>query len=257
MQRVLFLFLSQLAVGSLALVALAPPEAGRTFFRVMGFVVLLFSLATLATAADSPLLWAGSALLVGLLVLYNVALWLDRPGLARFAFGLAALEGLALVIISALGYVDPASPWLILLPLNYLASSALLGSATTGMVLAHWYLAARRMPLQPLQRIVQVLIGSAVLMGLLAAAASLLGPQGIRIPAEASLPVPELTYGIFVGGRILGGILGPLVLGVMIWQVLHYRTTTAATGILYVTVAAVLFGQLLARYLLLATAIPW
>jgi hypothetical protein len=47
------------------------------------------------------------------------------------------------------------------------------------------------------------------------------------------------------------GNLVPIVLNVFIWRTLKLQATQSATGLLYVSVVAVLFGDLLFKYYLL------
>jgi hypothetical protein len=44
--------------------------------------------------------------------------------------------------------------------------------------------------------------------------------------------------------RWLAGIVAPLVLAVMVWRILRYRNTQAATGVLFVGVIVTFIGEL-------------
>ena len=61
---------------------------------------------------------------------------------------------------------------------------------------------------------------------------------------------------VFYGQRVLFGLVAPLTLSWMIWQTVKIRSTQSATGILYVAVVFVLFGELLSHYLLVSTGYP-
>ena len=62
--------------------------------------------------------------------------------------------------------------------------------------------------------------------------------------------------GVFFWQRILFGLLGPVVLAYMTWETAKIRSTQSATGILYVDFFTVIVGEVLAKYLLVATTVP-
>jgi len=65
---------------------------------------------------------------------------------------------------------------------------------------------------------------------------------GVPAPAAAAIP--------------LFGLLGPVVLAYMTWETAKIRSTQSATGILYVDFFTVIVGEVLAKYLLVATTVP-
>ena len=62
--------------------------------------------------------------------------------------------------------------------------------------------------------------------------------------------------GIFFWQRVLFGLLGPGLLSYLTWETAKIRSTQSATGILYVDFFTVVVGEVLAKYLLLATRVP-
>jgi hypothetical protein len=115
-----------------------------------------------------------------------------------------------------------------------LASAFLMGSATSGMLLGHWYLTAPTMTIDPLARANACFAGAALLR--LAAAA-----------AGLALAWPSLTAGtaaLWLWLHWTAGIAGPLVLALMVWRILRYRNTQAATGVLFVGVIVSFIGEL-------------
>ena len=52
------------------------------------------------------------------------------------------------------------------------------------------------------------------------------------------------------------GLAGPALLSYLTWQTAKIRSTQSATGILYVDFFTVVVGEVLAKYLLLATRVP-
>jgi hypothetical protein len=62
--------------------------------------------------------------------------------------------------------------------------------------------------------------------------------------------------GIFFWQRVLFGLAGPALLSYLTWETAKIRATQSATGILYVDFFTVVVGEVLAKYLLLATRVP-
>ncbi len=56
--------------------------------------------------------------------------------------------------------------------------------------------------------------------------------------------------------RSLMGLAAPLMLSVLIWQTVKMRSTQSATGLLYVALILVLFGELVSQFLLVRTGYP-
>ena len=54
---------------------------------------------------------------------------------------------------------------------------------------------------------------------------------------------------------VLFGLAGPAVLSYLTWETAKIRSTQSATGILYVDFFTVVVGEVLAKYLLLATRV--
>ena len=62
--------------------------------------------------------------------------------------------------------------------------------------------------------------------------------------------------GIFFWQRVLFGLAGPAVLSYLTRETAKIRSTQSATGILYVDFFTVVVGEVLAKYILLATRVP-
>jgi hypothetical protein len=61
---------------------------------------------------------------------------------------------------------------------------------------------------------------------------------------------------LFFAQRVLFGLVLPLALSWMIWQTVKIQSTQSATGILYVAVVFIFFGEFLSHYLLVSTGYP-
>ena len=224
------------------------------FFRIQMLVVLgLGILAALtveiggspdANLADNALLsQSAAAVLCGTIAaaafLGSVFWTLERrrAGTAM-VFLIAALSACLLPAVtvdeagfsSARGVLRVLSEW---------SSAAMLGAAVTGMLLGHWYLTAPTMSIAPLSRL-NVYFAAAALVRLLLSAA------GLWLLREHSI---GSTQGLWLSMRWLAGILGPICVVIMVWRILKYRNTQAATGVLFVGVILTFIGEMSASLL--------
>ena len=74
--------------------------------------------------------------------------------------------------------------------------------------------------------------------------------------SRISAATPNRVDGIFFWQRILFGLAGPAVLSWLTWETAKIRATQSATGILYVDFFTVVVGEVLAKYIVLATHVP-
>src|SRR5205807_41783 len=76
------------------------------------------------------------------------------------------------------------------------------------------------------------------------------------IPLNTVVQELLVQQGIFFWPRIIFGVLVPIVLTAMIWSTVKIQHTQAATGLLYLAVVALLFGEFFSKFLLFAVSIP-
>jgi hypothetical protein len=261
------------AAAGIAMVLPAVPveRIGRRFFILMSLIAVVFiALATLASRLAINYLHLAFA---GLLIAYNVSIPPQagadrsprrealeggpRPGLTRLSriilLAAAACGALGLVIdaihfpVPLEGRI-PSGPWL---ATALLASAVLLGGSITSMVLGHWYLVARNLSFAPLARVISILLGG--LLARIACAGVSAWAQGDRwgeMAARSGWAGFFIDPGVFLGARVLFGFAAPLALGWMAWQCTRIRSNQSATGILYVNLAFVLIGEIIAAYFL-------
>jgi hypothetical protein len=150
----------------------------------------------------------------------------------------------ALTLLEVAGAKPAEVPWLLA---GGYTSAALLGTATTAMLMGHSYLIAPAMSLSPLLRLLAALF-AATLARLAVSAVGLWSWTGghslFNLEDDTVLWLP-LRWGL--------GLLGPLVLGWMAWQTARMRSTQSATGILYVVVIFCFLGELTGQLLLNST----
>jgi hypothetical protein len=128
------------------------------------------------------------------------------------------------------------------------------GGVSMGMILGHWYLVTPRLPEQPLREMTFVLL---VVMGV----------QAVLLVLALVLPRDALDNGSgvwdgpilenpFFWMRVAGGIAFPALLVWMAYDSSGVRAMQSATGLLYIAMALVLAGEVLARGLLFVSAVP-
>jgi hypothetical protein len=234
-------FALRLACGLAALLLLTPwrvvPSA---FFRTHGLVILGLLVLAGLDAGRFGSFGPTMGLVVSSAVLAYLATVTWGIGLPRVAWpvtaGLTVLSAAALVTISR---VDDAGLWA-LNSLERLASACLMGATLTAMLLGHYYLTAPAMSIEPLKRFVRAAVCS---LGARAAIAAL----GLALWAGASAATQASTVSpLFLAVRWGMGVVGPAVALWMTWKTVEIRSTQSATGILYIGMTLVLFGELTA-----------
>ena len=263
LSAVLFLFLAHLGVGIVFTLALVSREAGVKFFRFnAGLAAILIAVAlAVRPPASDPLSTAALAALalseLGVVVYWATvgrAMASIRPLLMVLAVG----GGTVAVILQALALASQRSvPVQALTVASFLSSAAMLGGACTAMILGHWYLVIPSMQVSHLQSIVKVHIASMVVRVAVVSAAVLFAIATWQPGFGPSFRHYILSVdGVFFWQRVLFGLAGPAVLSYLTWETAKIRSTQSATGILYVDFFAVVVGEVLAKYILLATRVP-
>ena len=174
----------------------------------------------------------------------------------------AVAGGVAALVLQAFAFTAGDSvPMRLLTVVSFLSSAALLGGACTAMILGHWYLVIPSLEVRHLQSIVRVHIASMVVRIAVVGAAVFAGSWCCSKRARLSDVASFRRYitsvdGIFFWQRVLFGLAGPAVLSYLTWETAKIRSTQSATGILYVDFFTVVVGEVLAKYLLLATRVP-
>jgi hypothetical protein len=245
------LFCLRLAAGLIAsLLLLSPAQVNPRFYRTHFLIALGLAAVALAFLWGAGGVGLLTALGVGMALAFGGSLvWsLEGAPAGRLLVGLTAAA-----LVAALGLAEYAARgnralgWVLA---DSLTSAALLGTATTAMLIGHSYLIAPAMSLTPLLRLLVVLL-LATLARLGVAGAGLwfwtAGHSLFNLEDETVLWLP-LRWGL--------GFVGPLVLGWMAWQTARMRSTQSATGILYVVVIFCFLGELTSQLLPRDSGLP-
>jgi len=277
LSTVLFFFLAHLGVGIAFTLLFVHREAGVKFFRFNGglaAVLLGIALAFRYQAVRMPIeANSGIAAIrvgvspsdIALLVSAGVTLfyWATIGRIftkARTAIlAAAAITGFIAITLQGLEISSGASsPIVALTVASFLSSALMLGGACTAMILGHWYLVIPSMEVSYLQSIVKGHIASMLARVAVVGAAVWFAMATFQPDSGA----PSFRHyimsvdGIFFWQRVLFGLAGPAVLSYLTWETAKIRSTQSATGILYVDFFTVVVGEVLAKYIVLATHVP-
>jgi hypothetical protein len=239
----LAVFCLRLACGLIGmLLLLSPAQINPRFYRTHFLTALGLSIVAAVFQRDSPDLWLWPGLASAILcTLVGSIVWsLEHAPGGRLVLYLATLSLVA--SLAGLHALDPAweGYWALA---NELSSAAVLGAATTAMLMGHSYLIAPSMSLTPLLRLLGALFVCVLARGVVAAA-------GLWFFWTAGNPLVKLNeVTLLLPLRWTLGILLPLILGFMAWQTARIRSTQSATGILYVVVIFCFLGELVSQLL--------
>ena len=264
----LFFLLAETAVGGVATVAYLRATGGLTqgFLKFIAVTyAVLALLAFLVVLAGPPGSYrrlldinqpAAEALvfLQGLVVLALVAnvilVWRRRdPGRVSWAVTLVPsallLAGIAAVVWPLAGSLVDGAALILLVAL----SAGVLGAATTGMLLGHWYLVTPALTNRPLLRAIAVLIVALVLQAILfpLSLAGLSHGPGSVTRALGLSPVLSVLWA-------LGAVFLPLIAAGLAFPTCRLRSFMSTTGLLYLAMIAILPGQLLGQLLFFVAA---
>jgi hypothetical protein len=266
---VFYAFLARMAVGiAIALIVVWRVRAAERHLRFE--TLLAFVLAAGAAALYDPALgdaypgvprgWDAflsfEGALPGALVVFAVACLAVNFlfGTFRRRAGRAALllaVGVGLVAVygttrfSGLALAPAATTTLFV---SGLLGGLVMASINDAMVLGHFYLMIKGLPLEALRR--------AGLFVFWVLAARILVFAGVLLFWDGASEVLLERELIWTAWRVAFGFLGPLVLLLMVKDTVRLKHTQAATGLLYVAVGFALMGELAAVYLEIQTGLP-
>ena len=223
-------------------------EVPRGFTRFTGACLLVCgTLAIWLRSAFPPLsqtFWFQAERVLTIAFILSLAVYLVRPrqllGALVPLLGLASLWSAAIVAMTQqLAGVG--------VPLAILAGAMALGAALTGLSLGHWYLVSPTLSVVPLIRLTFLCLGAIVSQ--LVLLPLLLFSSGSAIQTLFSDDL------MFLGVRVVFGLLVPLVATIMTWRTARIRSLDSATGLLYIVAALVLAGEITARTLQFLTGV--
>ena len=212
-------------------------EVKRGFFKLLGAILtLLAGLAWLSVNAavvgrfpSADVLRATTLVATGATALWTLLLFARQQAAARVV-GLLSVPAWIAVLVW-MGGAGRQSFGLALFQL--VAGAFLLGAATDGLLLGHWYLTDRKLPRGPINRMTTTLMVSVVLA---AAAVISAGFSGVQASAAIN---PLLTAGALAPWIALGMVVATALIAWMVKAVLKGERASAvqsATGFYYLAV---------------------
>jgi hypothetical protein len=212
-------------------------EVKRGFFKLLGAILtLLAGLAWLSVDAavvgrfpSGHVLRATTLVATGATALWTLLLFARQQAAARIV-GLLSVPAWIAVLVWMSG-AGRQSFGLALFQL--VAGASLLGAATDGLLLGHWYLTDRKLPRGPINRMTTILMVSVVLA---AAAVISAGFSGVQASAAIN---PLLTAGALAPWIALGMVVATALIAWMVKAVLKGERASAvqsATGFYYLAV---------------------
>ena len=238
--------------GGLAVMLLITPwrTVPPAFYRTHGLIMVgLFALAALLMGrAPSPDRATVGLCIAGGALAYAASIgW----GLGLRRIGAPATLGIVGVSLAVFFREAPGHGTLGLLSIaDRIASSALLGASFTAMLLGHHHLTAPAMSIEPLKRFIRAIGASLLVRTVLACVA--LGLTNRAVSPNAAGQGNEIFHLMRWGM----GLAGPALAAWLAWRTAAIRSTQSATGILYICVTLVLFGELTDMILNRTSAIP-
>ncbi len=262
-----FFLFSQLGVGMmLTLLFISPRSIGNSFFKfasqtaaILLGVTLGFNFLFPSPVRQTQVPVVFLVISAVLAVIYNRVVDIDKFTAAFALLAAAVAAGLLSVATDSLAFTRliTLGGWenRVLL-LNHIAATALLGSVMLTMVFGHWYLVIPRLSIDPLKRLTKVLMGTIALRVLTIIGSLIVVDLKQPIPLEAVIRELMVQQGIFFWPRLIFGVIVPIILAVMIWNTVQIKHTQAATGLLYLAVVALLFGEFFSKFLLFSVSLP-
>lgn len=268
-----YFFSTALAVGSISILPLVPASLfGRRFFLLAGLIAILFFVFALVSRglAMEPLYLCS----MGFLILYEITIpahpeadHSEEAGTSRSMQRTSSILMLAMAILAAwsglaresleisaqlhkqsLRALDVASSEVCLL--NSASSALLLGFSLISMILGHWYLVSRKLSFQPLKLISGLLCLAVAVRALVIVIAVFEQGEYWGQSFSGGFTHYLLSGGLFVACRLSLGVILPAILAVLAWRCAKLESNQSATGILYVLVAFVFFGEILSKHFL-------
>ncbi|MEQ8763521.1 MAG: hypothetical protein RL885_06320 [Planctomycetota bacterium] len=257
-------FLLALGAGTSGVLLLLPRDPlTPAFFRLHCWIGLGLAGISLAFRwpdfeGESAALWTAWLTAAYCGAVFLQILVADRPRLAGgFLITSTLAAAAALVLDGARIDSRPIDGRSITLGIDLVSAAFALGASNVAMLLGHWYLVGKDLPIGLLKRMIVAL---GVSIALRAIAPPLLTWAGGHTLPEGAAERPSeflLGDGLFALMKVSLGILLPGALAWMSYQCARLRNTMAATGILYVALVFVLVGELISTYLVATLSLPW
>ena len=163
----------------------------------------------------------------------------------------AIVAAIATLVFGALAWGD-GSLGAVSLLVQLAVVSAAIGGVFAAMILGHWYLVTPKLPEAPLILLARVLLAVVVVQVVLFWAWVATGAGPADVAPFSSLTGP---WALFVWLRLVVGLIFPLVVCWASVQTARTRSMESATGLLYIDLAAIISGTIVAAAMVYSTGV--
>ncbi len=230
-------------------------EVKRGFFKLLGAILTVLAVLTwlsVESAVVDGFSFGGALRATTIAAAVATALWtallFARQPAASRVVGLLSVPAWCAVLVWMGGAGRQSYP----LALFQLAAGAgLLGAATDGLLLGHWYLTDRKLPRGPIDRVTTILLVSVVVAAIAVISA---GFSGVETSASIN---PLLTAGALAPWIALGMVGATALIAFMVKAVLKGERASAvqsATGFYYLAVVTAFTAEVAVKTRFLDTS---
>ena len=246
------LVLAQLGAGALLFTSFIPARQIRasffTFQSLVGAVMLVLA-ATLGAPLMPRLVVFSVAVICAVAAAWSFRN--EKLQAGRLFLLLGGMLGVAAVLINVSPLMCRQESGLRVYPLVFaLAGFLLVGASQTAMVLGHWYLLMRGLSFDYLIRLSWLVLAAGVIRATVIAAIVLMWSGSSH---SGGFLVDRALHdnSFFFAVRLVMGVLAPLAFSGMALRCAYLHANQAATGLLYLSMAFVFFGEMFAAFLML------
>jgi hypothetical protein len=253
---VMALVLAETTAGATLFLWVSPlwTEVKRGFFKLLGVIFTVVAVLTwfsvdAAVVGRFPsggVLRATTVAAAGATALWTVLLFARQQAAARI-LGLLSVPAWLNVLV----WMGGAGRQSYVLALFQLAAgAALLGAATDGLLLGHWYLTDRKLPRGPIDRVTTILLVSVVAAAIAVITA---GFSGVEMSTSVN---PLLTAGALAPWIALGMVAATALIAALVKAALKGERASAvqsATGFYYLAVVTAFTAEVAVKTRFLAT----
>lgn len=211
-----------LGLGVLTALSMSALSSGESNLLPLGVTTTrILCIVLAATAFAGSVMWTLERRRAGLL--FAAAVFLDALTLLLYGMSPVNADSDSSTQIMMARSVD-------------VASAGILGTSMTAMLLGHWYLTSPTMSLGVLARL-NFYYGISIFTRTVVATLGLVGGWE---HLHGGLPLVWLIF------RWTAGLIGPAIACYMVTNILKYKNTQSATGVLFGSVILIFIGELLA-----------
>lgn len=255
---VMALVLAETVAGATLFLWVSPlwTEVKRGFFKLLGVILTVLAVLSWLSVeagvvgprgfADSEILRATALVAGGATVVWTMLLFARQQAAARIV-GLLSVPAWLAVLVWMGGAGRQSFP---LALFQLAAGAALLGAATDGLLLGHWYLTDRKLPRAPIDRATTILLVSVVVAAIAVISA---GFSGVETSTAIN---PLLTAGALAPWIALGMIAATALIAALVKAVLKGERASAvqsATGFYYLAVVTAFTAEVAVKTRFLGT----